>query len=746
MIQLPIPLPEASPIKISEAAIGLALPSENNPLAVQASASLSAKLGPLALSVERVGLSVSFDTSSGGPVGAKLGLDFLPPKGVGLSIDAPSISGGGYLFFEPENHRYGGAAQLQLPAINLKAVGLITTRLPDGSKGFSFLIIISAEFQPIQLSFGFTLNGVGGILGINRALDADALRQGMKSGSLDSVLFPEDILGNIPKIVSDLRAIFPPTADQYLFGPTAILGWGTAGVPDEDGVVPSLVTAKLGIVLELPSPFRLSLLGSIRMTFPHPLTPLVDIRLDLFGVIDFGARTAALDAVLFDSRIQLYQVSGDMAFRMKWGEETDFIFSLGGFHPAFTPPPEIPALDRLAVSIGLGGNPRIRLAAYLALTPNTLQIGALLDLYAEKGKFAAKGQLGFDTLITFSPFGFDGRMFGKLDLLAAGTRLMNVDMEVTLTGPTPWRARGTATFKVLKLQHSISFDETFGTPEPAPLPVVEVWPELEAAIENVANWTTQIPGADERAVKVTFRKADEVDGEVLVHPGSTLGFVQRVAPLGLTLEKFGKAYPEGEDYFELESLDILAGPGQNETLAHQGQQSQFAPGEYLELSDDEKLSRPSFEKMDAGWTAQGLEGLEVYGAGWARERNYEALVVDQEYQATLEDKSQTQDGTYTPADLITQVASRVGARRQRKFGSQGVEQFATSNRMGISLTPTAYNVADKSEPSSILSATASAPPTYAQQKQALERAQGASGDDMSYHVIATHESAATYAP
>ena len=75
--------------------------------------------------------------------------------------------------------------QLKLGGVvNVAAVGLLTTRLPDGAPGFSlFILITAAGFAPLPLGMGFTLTGIGGLLGINRTalkdtalLLADALR------------------------------------------------------------------------------------------------------------------------------------------------------------------------------------------------------------------------------------------------------------------------------------------------------------------------------------------------------------------------------------------------------------------------------------------------------------------------------------------------------------------------------------------------------------------------------------------
>ena len=83
--------------------------------------------------------------------------------------------------------------------------------MPDGSQGFSLLIIITAEFGPgIQLGFGFTLIGVGGLLGLNRTMRLEPLVEGVRTGAINSIMFPRDVVANAPRIISDLRTFFPP--------------------------------------------------------------------------------------------------------------------------------------------------------------------------------------------------------------------------------------------------------------------------------------------------------------------------------------------------------------------------------------------------------------------------------------------------------------------------------------------------------------------------------------------------------
>src|SRR6185436_17175159 len=120
--------------------------------------------------------------------------------------------------------------------ISVTAIGLLTTRMPDGSKGYSLVIIIFVEgFTPIQLGFGFSLTAIGGLLAINRTFDKNVLRSGLKNHTLDSVMFPKDPIRNAPQIISILNKIFPPANGRHLFGPMVQIAWGS----------PPLITANI---------------------------------------------------------------------------------------------------------------------------------------------------------------------------------------------------------------------------------------------------------------------------------------------------------------------------------------------------------------------------------------------------------------------------------------------------------------------------------------------------------------------
>ena len=467
-----------------------------------------------------------------------------------------------------------------------------------GRTVFSLVLLISSEFPPIQLGFGFTLNALGGLVGLHRTVNADALRDGLRAQTLDSIMFPKDPVARAPEIVRDLKGAFPIRQGQHVFGPMAKLGWGT----------PSVITAELGLVLELDSPLRLLILGKLRVGLPSLVIDpkIVEINMDVLGIIDFDRSEASLDAVLFDSRIALYTLEGEMAMRMRWGASPFFALAIGGVHPAFERPPELPDLRRIAVSLGAGDNPRLRLECFVALTSNTVQFGAELDARASAMGFTVEGLLGFDALFELEPFRFQVEMRAGLALKRGRSRIMGVSMRLTLTGPAPYRASGTATASIFFLDVEVPFDATFGNAQETQLPQADPWTPLAEALAIAGNWRAELP--DGGATLVRLRAGAEQAGAV--HPMGRLGVRQRIVPLGVTLERFGAARPSALRHFRLG--DVTVGVGEDSLTIGRAAttplREQFAPAQFFDMTDDEKLAAESFESMNAGASGYGASG------------------------------------------------------------------------------------------------------------------------------------------
>lgn len=588
------------------------------------------QLGPVSAIVERFGLqaTLSFPEKGGNLGVANLDLGFKPPKGVGLTIKAQVVTGGGYLYFEKE--QYAGVLQLEIAQkFSLSAVGLLTTKMPDGSKGFSLLVIISVRFDPgIQLGYGFSLNGLGGLLGVNRTAMAEVLREGLRRGALGSVLFPQHIVENAPQIISNLSAIFPPAQDRFLFGPMAIIGWGGS---------PPILSMEIGIILELPEPVRLMVLGRLRVTLPAQKddptqvedsgagdqakkqdTPKIKLQLDSLGIFNFGTGDISLDAYLYDSTIGPFTLTGGMALRASFGAHPLFLLSVGGFHPAFQAPAGFPSIERVALGLHKkesGVEVRLQLAAYFALTSNTVQFGAHLDLYVHVWEIEIVGLLGFDALIQFQPFGLIASFEAMVSVKAFGQTLMAVGLQVNVTGPSPWHVWGKAQFTLLFFSGTAEFDALIGHEETPPLPPpIDVEQELLEELQKLSNWSSQLPvGAHPL---VTFRDSalpKDQSGtppkkKVFIHPLAELHVNQRLVPLNTDpITRYGSTTPTGATTFVLEA-NVSGEADVASLLSTPPLSDWFARAQFYVMSDAEKLAAPSFEEKNSGVRVRAVEG------------------------------------------------------------------------------------------------------------------------------------------
>jgi hypothetical protein len=590
--------------------------SADGSVPLEISVVFTAGLGPIKATVDRVGAVVATKLRDGGNLGLlDLEFGFKPPSGVGLSVDAGIVSGGGFLYFDSNRSEYAGVLELELAGfIEVKAIGLITTRMPDGSKGFSLLIVLTAEFGGggIQLGFGFTLLGVGGILGLNRRMDFAALVEGVVSGSIESVMFPRDVIANAPRIISDLRRFFPPEDGTFLVGPMAKIGWGT----------PALVTVSLGVIVEIP-PGNIAILGVLRCVLPSEDVPLLVLQVDFIGALEVDKSRLWFFAKLFDSRILTMTIDGGMGLLVVWGDQPDFVLSVGGFHPSFTPPPlPFPVPPRLSVDIVNAPGRLIRVSGYFAVTSNTVQFGAKAEMRLGFSDFGLEGHLSFDALFRFSPFSFIVQISAGVSLKAFGAGLFSVDLNLTLEGPAPWRAHGRGSISLLFFEISADFDITWGEERTTTLPPVAVLPLLEAEVRKTEGWQTRLPAGGTNPL-VTLRTLPPGD-DLVLHPLGTLFIHQRAIPLGVRIDRVGAQRPSDGKRFTVE-------PVKDSGLVRVSVTGdQFAMAQFQDMDDAAKLSRPAYEHQDAGLELTAEKGAIDSPRVVRRSARYELHIVDNE--------------------------------------------------------------------------------------------------------------------
>ena len=594
----------------------LSIKPANGQIPIGLAASLTGSLGPIEVAIQDIGAKAifSFPPNNSGNLGpAQLDIGFLPPKGVGLSIDASVVKGGGFILFDPDKGEYAGALQLSIEdTIQVSAIAIINTKMPDGSKGFSLLIIISVSFEPgISLSMGFFLSGLGGMLGINRTINVDALRDGVKNDAIEQIMFPQDIIANINTLLPQIKSIFPIKQDQFMIGLMAKITWG----------VPSLVTIEFGLCIEFTNPVRLAILGVLKIVLPTEDAAILQLQVNFVGIIDFDNGYLSFDASIYNSHILTFTLEGDMALRLNWGNEKAFLMSVGGFHPSFKPPASlnVPKLKRLTLTI-LSPNPNLVLTAYFAVTSNTVQFGARIDFKFEAGGFSVVGYLGFDVLFQFSPFKFIADITAGLEVKMGGSTLFSINLDFELSGPTPWNANGTASFSILFFSFSVHFNVTWGDAQQVILPGIAVLPKILEAFNLDANWTAELPA--NRYNLVALASIVPKPGQIILQAFGAVKVSQIIMPLKLVIDKFGNNTPSDINMVDISAFRL----GGLDTGLNDEAES-FAPSAYKNMSDDDKLKSPSYTKEKGGVKVSDTDTLFVDYA-WDRDVVYDVKVSD----------------------------------------------------------------------------------------------------------------------
>jgi hypothetical protein len=577
-----------SPVQVPFLTFELKTQDNMNAISIELSGSFQVEIGPFSGSIERLGTLLTLDNLITGNAKARWALK--PPSGAGLAIDAGVIKGGGFLLLDPERGEYAGILDIKLMQIGVKAIGLLGTKNPAG---WSLLLIITANLPPIQLGFGFTLTGLGGLIGVQHTIDKNALSSGLSTGSLDSFLFPDNPVANAPQLFNQLRVIFPFKAGGFIIGPMLELGWGT----------PSLVTGRVGVLIE---PSQLVFVGQVIVQLP----PLVDkdlallrLQVDFAGGVVFDPLEIWFDGVLRDSRVLFIALTGQFAFRAVFGDKPSFLISAGGFHPRFTDlPPGLPSpFQRIGCvfSIAIVG---VEFKGYFAVTSATVQGGSSLRVWADIGIASFEGGFEFDAIIYIVPkFRFEVSIHVFAGIEVFGIDFASVDLYGLLAGPGRWHIVGRAEVHTPwpLPDFTLHVDESWGEDRDTPVRKIKLIEALRPELEKPGNWSAQL--AQDGDAFASFAKlpppADaNAPPPLLAHPNAVLQFVQKRLPLGKQLDKIGSDSIDGERTIAIAKLRF----GDVDQAIDRVLDESFSAGQFFKRSEDDLLAKPSFDRFAAG--------------------------------------------------------------------------------------------------------------------------------------------------
>lgn len=547
--------------------------------------------GVFACVVEGGGISIRWVDGGDPEVTPKI------PSGAGMRIKTPLVTGGGYLRYEEATKEYGGVFQLEIAKVGVTAFGLI------GTEPFSIVLVIGARFSPkIELGWGFTLNALGGIIAIERRLNSDALMAGMKDDVIGQLLFPADPVASAPSILNALAKVFPPEPGGFVIGPIAEIGWGSQA---------GFVKARLGLIFALPDP-RIAIIGAVQIGVPsadvEPKARLVDINANVFSEItpDYFL----LKVEILKSRLFTLELSGSIVIYVQWAGEGAFVLSVGGFFPDYQAPAKIGPMNRLAVKFAPPVDwISIAVQAYFAITSNSVQFGGRVDIKAKVGPASAEAWVQIDALFQWAPyFAFEVRLDVGIKVKAFGVTLAGVQFVGILKGDKPFYLEGNAKCEILFWDVEVPIGPlTWGEKPPVPMPILDVVQKTAEALTSKEAWTPVLPPGAMQIVRFAKDAGAKIDGG-LYHPLGELEVRQNTIPLEYNIDRVGSAAPS-TPRINIAAPTLGGHPAGAVWPAHDA----FAPGHFLNLTDDQVMSRPEFEQLQSGVGISGSKGA-AFGA------------------------------------------------------------------------------------------------------------------------------------
>lgn len=591
---------------------------------VEVRGGFSLRLGAFTAVVDQIGVGIGSgekDLDAGSLV------HFLPPKGIGLVLDWGVVKGGGYLYIDPERGEYFGSLELKFATWSLKALALITDRRPDGSDGWSLLVFVYGQFH-FHVAFGIFWNGIGGMIGLHHRADLDALQAGVRSGALDDILFPADPVADAPRIIARYRQLFPIEQDSLLFGPMLEFAFSQ----------PPIVYVRLGLIFEVRNALgggdtelsKVVIIGQILVQLPPKdlgVPAIVKLLVDITGAWDADTQRIWIRGSLRDSFVGIegfakLSLSGDLFVLQQFGDHPTFLLTAGGFHPEFTDLPSgVPTdLRRMATSFAIGPL-KLRTETYFAITSNSLQAGYAIELKADIDVASIDGRLQVDVLLYLEPrFHFLASLTFNVTLRAFGKRLAAVTVRLTLEGPGAWRAAGYFSFSILWWDVEIDFDERWGN---APEVAGTTTSAVQAVTAELGDRSRVLPGPPLGGSAIATLAPAE-SGLLLAHPCGQLTIAQKSVPFDVEIDRMGtQRLTEGKVRFTIDEVRV----GGRATASREPATEHFARGQFMELSDAERIAVRSFEIFTSG-VRVGASAYTVGGVGTTVTADYEVEVLE----------------------------------------------------------------------------------------------------------------------
>jgi hypothetical protein len=405
----------------------------------------------------------------------------LDLQGMAVSFDGGGVQISGGLLETKDAQgwvAYDGEALIRFEDLAIQALGSFGS-LPTGGTSLFVFAWLNA---PLGGPPFFYVTGLSAGFGYNRALQIPTQSQ-VQDFPLVSGLTNPALVGGDPAqpqaapdpgaALATLEEWVPPERGEY---------WLAAGI---QFTTFEIVNSNALLVVEFGADFVIAVLGVATLKQPQAGETYVYAQLDLEVVFrpEEGELLAA--AVLAPGSYLLTQeahLTGGFAFAAWFGANAhagDWVFTIGGYHPAFKAPSYYPQEPRVGIDWVVSSTITLLGEAYFAITPAAMMAGADIALTFADGALKAWLKVQFDAILFWKPYYVVadatisiGVSYHLHVLFVNKTISVELTAELDFWGPP-------VGFKVHVDWYVISFTITHGSPSP---PASMTWDEFKGML------------------------------------------------------------------------------------------------------------------------------------------------------------------------------------------------------------------------------------------------------------------------
>ncbi|KAI8631391.1 hypothetical protein F5Y19DRAFT_423614 [Xylariaceae sp. FL1651] len=312
---------------------------------------------------------------------------------------------------------YRGGIALSIPPYTFVAVGEYTTVTLANKEYKSVFMFAKLDGPLITLEFA-TISGIRLGFGYNSFVRSPSSAELYRFpfindsdlGTTDNNNNPMSILESMCKPQQDGSAAWvAPREDAY---------WLAIGMTI--AALDMLSITAVALVSFRDSGIIISLIANAVAQLPPKAEGrgllLLYAELDMISEINFNEGYFRTEGALAPSSFLLVpwcRLHGGFGIAYWFGASPfagDWVFSIGGYHPAFSAPSHYPTPARVGVSFQVGNNVHVQGDSYFAITPSFAMAGALIQASLNVGPVKAWFDAGFDSMISFHPLHYEADM------------------------------------------------------------------------------------------------------------------------------------------------------------------------------------------------------------------------------------------------------------------------------------------------------------------------------------------------